>query len=125
MRWGWNGWRMSQREYRANLDGLNIFFGAVIGFVLAGTETLPPWSFALLLTGTAGVIVGILYITSSEHPLVYAALTGLLIAFLPKWLGDSMPAGQHLPSNVQPTLAVWAALTFGVEIMPRRRDSAD
>lgn len=66
-----NGLKMTEREYRANLSGLNIFFGAVLGFVLAGTERMSPLGFALLLTLTASVVVTILYITASKHRLTY------------------------------------------------------
>jgi uncharacterized cupin superfamily protein len=33
-------WRMTPGEYRANVDGLNLFFGAVLGVVMATTDRL-------------------------------------------------------------------------------------
>lgn len=47
---------MSTGEYQANHNGLNMFFGAVRGFVLAGSERLDSWQFGVLLTSLAGVV---------------------------------------------------------------------
>ena len=60
------GVRMTPREYRANIDGLNIFFGAVLGFVLAGSEALTSIWFGFLLGATAGIVISILYIPASN-----------------------------------------------------------
>ena len=113
--------RMSHGEYRANITGLNIFFGAVLGFVLAGTETLEPLPFALLLAMTAGVVISILYITASDKRLSYAIMTLVLIALMSQWADPLLPKDADLPSKLQPTLAIWALMTIFVEFMPRER----
>jgi hypothetical protein len=115
--------RMTHGEYRANLTGLNIFFGAVLGFVLAGTEALDPLPFALLLTMAAGAVISILYITSSERRVMYSIMTLFVIAFMDRWADPLLPMGFDLPAKLQPTLAVWALLTMFVEFMPRERNS--
>lgn len=115
---------MTEREYRANIEGLNIFFGAVLGFVLAGAETLDACRFALtlLLVGTS--VVTILYITASERRFAYAALTVLVVAVLPQVADRLLGGGAQLPPKVQPTLAVWAALIIVIEFAPRERTKA-
>ena len=115
--------RMTDAEYRANLNGLNIFFGAILGFVLAGTETLAPLPFSALLTMTAGVVISILYISSSERRIAYAVMTMILIAAMHRWMLPLLPQGSQLPQNLQPTLAVWALMTIFVEFLPRQRNS--
>lgn len=115
--------RMTHGEYRANIAGLNIFFGAVLGFVLAGTEALDALPFAWLLAMTAGAVISILYINSSERRVVYALLALFLIFTMDRWAEPVLPDGFELPSKLQPTLAVWALLTMFVEFLPREKDS--
>lgn len=116
--------RITEREYRANLHGLNIFFGAVLGFVMAGTETLDTRRFALVLLMLSGVIISILYISASKHRLAYAALTAAAVALLPELLEPMLRGGGALPAKLQPTLAVWTLMTIFVEFFPREKDDA-
>lgn len=110
--------RMTHEEYRANINGLNIFFGAVLGFVISGTEAYAGWRFAYFLLLAAGMVISILYITASKHTLLYATYTGVAIAALPLLVREAMD-GAVLPPRFQPTLAVWAAMTLFVELLPR------
>ncbi len=64
--------RTTAEEYRANRDGLHIVFGAVLGFVLAGSETIENLDFAFLLLLSAGAVIAILYLGSSRHGLFTA-----------------------------------------------------
>jgi hypothetical protein len=116
--------RMTEREYRANIDGLNIFFGAVLGFVLAGSEALGDFWFGVLLVVTAGIVVSILYITASKQRLVYSALALGIILTLGEWLEPFLPGAASIPAKLQPTLAVWALLTILVEFLPREEREA-
>lgn len=112
---------MSHAEYRANLQGLNIFFGAVLGFVLAGTESLESWRFAFLLLISAGIVVSILYISASSRRLAYAGFTLAVIAALPLIADGAVLGAEELPPKLQPTLAVWVAMTILIEFLPRER----
>lgn len=114
---------MTEREYRANIEGLNIFFGAVLGFVLADAEALDAWRFALVLLLVGTTVVTILYITASDRRLAYAILSAGVIAVMPRIADQLLGAGFHLPPKVQPTLAVWAALIIGIEFAPRERNA--
>jgi len=117
--------RMTEREYRANIDGLNIFFGAVLGFVLAGSETLDNVWFGVLLAGTAGIVVSILYITASVHRIAYSILALVLVVSMSSWLEDILPGTASIPAKLQPCLLVWALLTMSVEFLPRDKAEAD
>lgn len=116
------GWtaigRMTAGEYRANRDGLNTLFGAVLGIVLSGTDTLGGFDFAVLLLVSATAVILILYVSSSPHRLAYAALAGVSIAALPWALVRLIGT---VPPHLQPTLAVWLLITLVVEVMPRER----
>ena len=117
--------RMTDREYRANIDGINIFFGAVLGFVLAGSETLDNVWFGVLLATTAGIVVSILYITASTKRLAYSVLALVLIVSMSSWLEDFLPGTASVPAKLQPCLLVWALLTMSVEFLPRETAEAD
>ena len=111
--------RVTEREYRANVDGINIVFGAVLGFVLAGSEDLPPIDFMILLFTSATVVISILYLSSSEYKLFYGLMTAALIWFLPRITTEFLEI-ETIPA-LQPTLAVWAAMVLLVEMMPRHK----
>ena len=110
---------MSEREYRANKDGLNIVFGATLGFVLAGAEGLDTLAFLTTLVFTMGIVVTILYISASKRRIAYAvyafASTALLPWLFAQFFGDSAV----LPPKLQPTLAAWAAVMAIIEFTPR------
>lgn len=114
--------RMTAGEYRANINGLNTFFGAVLGFVISSVDFLDPWRFAYLLLILGGVVISILYIHGSPHRLSYAIMTLVFVAVLPRITGPALPNGAEFPGKIQATLAVWTLMTIFVEFMPRERE---
>jgi hypothetical protein len=114
--------KLSEREYRANIEGMNIFFGATLGMVMAGAEKMRPYEFGLVIALIACIVVTILYISSSNHRKTYAALalTGaLLLSNFP--LVTKSGVSVFVPPYVQPTLIVWILMTILVEFSPRRK----
>jgi hypothetical protein len=119
----WMSWgRMTHAEYRANLNGLNIFFGAVLGVVMAGTDALAPLPFAMTLFLSATLVITILYVSSSPRRITYSLLAALFIAGLPHLL-PLLTNGAPVPPHLQPTLAVWLAITVLAEFLPREKPS--
>ena len=112
----------TESEYRANHAGMNTFFGAVLGFVMAGTERLDALEFASVLFMVSGVVISILYVSASPYKFAYALLTLLFIAILPRVVDPMLDRGEHLPDKLQPTLLVWTVLSIVVEYFPRRAD---
>jgi hypothetical protein len=112
----------TESEIRANHAGMNTFFGAVLGFVMAGTERLDAIEFASVLFLVSGVVISILYVSASPYKFAYALMTLAFIAMLP-WAADPiLDKGEHLPDKLQPTLLVWTLLSILVEFFPRRPD---
>ena len=109
--------RITEREYNANIQGMNIVFGAVLGFVLVGAEQLPVGDFVALLALSSAIVVMILYLGSSEYKLFNALTAGVSIACLP-YVAEDLFSIDEVP-KLQPTLAVWAAMVLLVELMPR------
>ncbi len=114
--------KMSDAEYRANLDGMNIVFGAVLGFVLASANGLPAKDFAILLLASASAVVSILYLSSSPYKLFYAVTTIGLVGLLP-WILDRLIDGPAIP-QLRPTLAVWTGMVLLVELIPRHKSES-
>ena len=112
----------TESEYRAHHAGLNMFFGAVLGFVMAGTERLDAFEFAYVLFIIAAVVISVLYVSASHYKLAYAFLTLAMIAMLPRSVEPMLDHGEHLPDKLQPTLLVWTLLSIIVEYLPRRPD---
>lgn len=116
--------RMTTGEYQANLNGLNMFFGAVLGFVMTGTETLDTLRFGLILTMLAGAVISILYISSSKNRLAYA-LYALVVAFtFPDAVDFMLRTEGIVPAKIRPTLLVWTAMTILVEFWGREQPPA-
>lgn len=113
--------RMTQREYRANINGINILFGAALGFVLVGSEMLDPVRFGFMLAFTSGVVVSILYITASAKRLAYFLFALFGAAILPWVLGTTFGDPSLVPDKLQPTLIVWAIMTAFIEFVPREK----
>lgn len=118
-------WRRSLRvtddEYRANLTGMNTFFGAVIGFVLADVTTRDLVEFAALLVFTASIVVGILYVSASTMRWWYAIFNLVVIWQLPRVFDEVGDLGR-----LQVTLATWTLMTAGIEALwawQQRRDA--
>ena len=109
--------RITEREYRANIEGMNIVFGAVLGFVLVGAENVEVRDFIGLLVLSSAIVIMILYLGSSEYKLFNAAVTALSIAFLPYIAVDLFDITE-VP-KLQPTLAIWALMVLFVEMIPR------
>lgn len=111
--------RITEREYQANINGMNIVFGAVLGFVLAGVEGLPPTDFMFVLITSAVAVIMILYLGSTDYILFYSAFTAALIFALPFILADQFKINP-IP-YLQPTLIAWAVMVVGLELTPRQK----
>jgi hypothetical protein len=111
--------RITEREYQANINGMNIVFGAVLGFVLAGAEGLPPADFIFVLITSAVAVIMILYLGSTDYVLFYGAFTAALIFAVPFILADQFKINP-IP-YLQPTLIAWAIMVAGLELTPRQK----
>ena len=108
--------RMTYGEYRANIDGINMVFGAALGFVLARSENMAAVGFVWALALSAGCVIAILYLSFSPYKLFYGVLTAFVIAMLP---GSLEGLGVNPLPKLQPLLAVWAVMVLVLEVLPR------
>jgi hypothetical protein len=115
--------RISSNEYQAHLNGLNMFFGAVLGFVLTGTETLDSWQFGQILMFLAGAVISILYISSGRKRVLYSIYALVISLTFPEFVDFALRAEGLVPDKIRPTLLVWTLLTIFVEFWGREKDA--
>ena len=111
--------KMSEGDYRAGLNALNIVFGAVLGFVLVGGEELPIFDFVALLAISALIVMLIQSIALSEYTLFSVAATAIVIYLLPEVAEDWFSL-TRVPKP-QPALATWAVMATLLEMSLRDR----
>ena len=117
--------RMSAGEYQANLSGLNMFFGAVLGFVMSGTEKLNNFQFGTVLVCLAGAVITILFISSSRNRIAYAALALAFAAGFPEMVEYALRVQDIVPEKIRPTLLVWTLMTIMVEFWSRDKPAEE
>jgi hypothetical protein len=110
---------MTEGDYRAALNAMNIVFGAVLGFVLVGGENLPVKDFVALLIISALLVMMIQSIALSEYTLFSIVSAALGIYFLPL-IAEEWFSIARVP-KLQPTLAAWAGMAIVVELSPREK----
>jgi len=115
---------MTHGEYRANVEGMNLFFGADLGVVMAKKEQIGVWDFTATLVVTGSLVISVLYVSTSRSRIIHALFAAVLVAALPRILGPFLTDPAGIPPHLQPTLAVWLAFIVFVEFAPRERPDA-
>ena len=114
--------RQTDRERIGSIDGVNLFFGALLGANLGTIEQLPLGEYIKLIMILAGTVVTLRVVSTSERR-GYALATLALYVFLVALI-LAMPALR--PDGLSPeaaarlgaTLAVWALLVLTLEYWP-------
>ena len=115
----------TQRERRGGIDGVNLFFGALLGANLGTLEQLPLYDYVKLIVLLAGTVVGLRMVSTSERRL-YALLTlGLYVALVGVTLFSPLvrPIGLPEPAltRLGVTLAVWIGAVLLLEFWPVKK----
>lgn len=114
----------TRRERAGNVDGINLFFGALLGANLGTTGTLPATSYAQLVALLVGLVITIRMVTVSERRL-YAY--GMLVAYVLLFGAVLLVPGFGIEGLSQAdldrlllTLGIWVAATVIVDLLPVR-----
>ncbi len=117
-------WTFTKGEKTGTIDGISLFFGALLGANLGTLGALPLYEYVKLILLLAGMVVAIRMVSTSERR-VYALATlalyvGLVAAML--FLPGLQPEGlsQADLNRLVATLAVWLGTTLLVEFYPTR-----
>lgn len=114
----------TRREKAGTIDGINLFFGALLGANLGVADRLPAMSYAQLMALLAGLVVTIRIVSVSERRLyAYVSLAAyvvlMMVVLLVPALGIDGLARDDL-QRLALTLAIWVGATVLVEFMPVR-----
>ena len=111
----------TRREKAGTIDGLNLFFGALLGANLGTLGRLPVGNYVEITILLAIAVVGVRVLSTSERR-TYALISLLAFAGL-VWfrLGSGkfetgMNGGDL--QRLQATLAVWISFVIAIEIIP-------
>ena len=116
--------RQTQRERMGSIDGVNLFFGALLGANLGTIGDLPLIDYIKLIMILAGTVVTLRVVSTSERRFYALATLGLYVFLVATYL--AVPALR--PENLSPdaaarlgsTLAVWILLVLTLEYWPVR-----
>jgi hypothetical protein len=116
--------RQTHSERMGGIDGLNLFFGALLGANLGTIERLPLFDYVQLIILLAGTVVTLRIVSTSErraYALLSLGLYAGLVAFY--LVAQSLrPEGLSPKAAAQlgATLAVWVLLVLTLEYWPTR-----
>jgi hypothetical protein len=120
-------WRHTPGDKAGSIDGLNLFFGALLGANLGTMQTLPLEDYVRLVLVLAASVMALRTISTSERRgvvlvvvlICVLAVGGMLFVPMlkPKGLsGDSL-------DKLIGTLAIWLACVLLVEFSPAQKDA--
>jgi hypothetical protein len=102
------------------VDGLNLFFGALLGANLGTMQALELRHYVTLVVLLAGTVMVVRMISTSERRTytlvlvgVYALILGVVLMFLPP--KGMSPDDLH---RLAATLAIWVLCILGAELSP-------
>lgn len=106
------------------IDGLNLFFGALLGANLGTLENLRLYDYVQLVVLLAGTVMALRMVSTSERRIYMLAVLGLYAVLLaalvtvPALKPEGMAAGDL--HRLVATLAVWVLFVLGSELSPVR-----
>ena len=117
-------WTFTRREKAGTIDGIGLFFGALLGANLGTIGALPLYEYVKLILLLAGMVVAIRLVSTSErrwYALLTLAIYVALVAgvlFVPGLQPEGL--SQADLNRLMATLAVWLGVTLFVEFYPAR-----
>jgi hypothetical protein len=106
------------------MDGLNLFFGALLGANLGTLDRLRLVEYIWLVAVLAGTVITVRMVSTSERRLAMLAVLGVYAAVLlalvlvPSFKPANMDVGDL--HRLVATLAVWVLFVLGIELSPVR-----
>ena len=119
-------WKQTRSEKVGSIDGLNLFFGALLGANLGTLDRLPIGEYVQLIILLA-CTVGVLRMVSTTDRRLYALGTLAAYIALVAWHFTSeatRPKGLSWPDiqRLAATLAVWIVAVLAIEFAPTQPD---
>jgi len=117
--------RQTDRERLGAIDGLNLFFGALLGANLGTVEQLPLYAYVQIIVLLAGTVMVLRMLSTSERRgyalaslLLYVVLVAAILA-VPDLRPDEL--SEAAAARLGATLAIWVAGVLALEYWPTHR----
>jgi hypothetical protein len=110
------------REKKGSVDGINLFFGALLGANLGATGALPLYDYVYLIVVLAATVMTLrVFALSERRRYAWTLLGGYLVfvalfLFLPDVGPDALD--QASLNRLAATLGVWLVMILLIELMP-------
>jgi hypothetical protein len=110
------------------IDGLNLFFGALLGANLGTLDRMPIREYVTLIVLLAGTVMTLRMISTSERRVVMLAVLAVYalllvgLVMLPNFQPQGMSAGDV--QRLAATLGIWILCVLGAELTPVRKAPA-
>lgn len=115
-------WIQTKREKIGTIDGINLFFGALLGANLGTLDTLPLAEYVKLIALLVGLVMTIRLVSVSERRWYALATLALYVALLLGVLFVPFLQPKGLPTSdlhrLAATLGIWVVVTMLVEFYP-------
>ena len=114
---------MSHKEYEANMAGINIVFGAMVGVVMGNVNEMGAFDYSILLALVASFVITLLYISASKHRIFYAGTAAALL--VSSWFSAAEIEAllnidpDLFEQRLLPVATVWFLMVSGIEFSPR------
>lgn len=114
----------TSREKLGYLDGINLFFGALLGANLGTLGTMPLGDYIMLIAVLAGLVMAIRAVSLSDRRLYSIGMLAFCLAimalflFVPALQPEGL-SGSDL-DRLTATLLIWVATAVLVEFYPTR-----
>ena len=116
--------RQTHSERMGGIDGVNLFFGALLGANLGTIEQLPLIDYIELIVILAGTVVTLRLVSTSDRRGYALASLGLYILLVAIFLAAPglKPEGlsPEAAARLGATLAIWVLLVLALEYWPTR-----
>jgi hypothetical protein len=107
------------------IDGLNLFFGALLGANLGTLDHLPIWEYIRLIVLLAGTVIVLRMYSTSKRRIMMLVVLGAYAMFLTGMivLPDLQPRGMSAEDvqRLAATLGVWVLFVIGADLSPMER----
>jgi uncharacterized membrane protein len=122
-------WKQTVSEKMGSVDGLNLFFGALLGANLGTLEHVAMGDYIQFVVLLAGTVVALRIVSTSSRR-IYALVTLALYAVLilaVLAIPSMKPEGlsENALHRIVATLAVWVTFVVVMEFWPVKEDAAN
>ena len=112
----------TEREKRATVDGIGLFFGALLGANLGTLDVLSLYDYGVVIFVLAATVMALRMFSTSERRVYAYSLLAIYAGMIALYLHFQRPQGlaPDDANRLMVTLGIWLAAVVFVELHPTR-----